>query len=209
MGGRPVDEVHVHDLVVDRVVAGVEHAARDRMFFLVKDLDDVFAIEGGGAPDGPILHRDRVDAISVIDAFGLEGGVAILAMGRAALGGFLGAVVVEAAEGRDRVAFLAHEPAEDVEVVAAFRDDGRAAFLHVAPWSAHIAKAEMPEGDVLGLVDRDDVPKLAFVDHGLDRAVEGGITQNVGEHDLAPEAVGFVADRKAIFFRDGRGFFKA
>ena len=162
----PLEE-HIDGLVVHHVVVAVEHAAAvgaGAQGGVDVLLGGIGRHHGAGpahvlAPASGTAAGD-VDLLRVIGAAVLAGAAVQAAVGRALRRG-AGVEVIQRAEALDPYALLAHQPAEDVHVVAALGQDHGAGFVAAPPVAADKAVGVVPVAHVLNGVDRLDLADVA------------------------------------------------
>ena len=115
---------------------------------------------------------------------------------------------VQRAVGGNAFAGNAHQPADDVHVVAAFCQDHGAGFLRPPPVAAYIAVGIMPVSHVLHRVQGFDTADGASAQQLVQRAVEFGIAQHMAHHHHAVRLMRFFLQCKAFVQQRRNGFFQ-
>jgi hypothetical protein len=80
-------------------------------------------------------------------------------------------------------------PDQHIEIVAAFRQDHRAGETFVAPVAAHEAVRHVPVGDILTMLDGDEIADHARFEHLVQLTPEGGVAQHVADLQHTPRAL--------------------
>ena len=214
-GGGAVGELDDEGLVVDDVVVGAPDAAAVGVVGF-EGVD--FLFEGGvvaaevfdGFPD--VLGEEfliEVDGFGGVGAGGFD-----LAIGEAACAGAWGGVFFaeegEAAEGVDGGGCDAgFVPGKEVEVVAAFgHEHGGAALGLGGPFSADEADGHVEVADVLGGFDGEEAAEGSREDEFSDFGVEGGVAEDVADHDGAVGLAGGLLEGVEVGGGGGDGFFE-
>ncbi|MBP1770690.1 MAG: hypothetical protein H6P96_1308 [Candidatus Aminicenantes bacterium] len=198
--GRYAAELEVDHLVVDDVVVAAEDApAVARPAEPLGDRGVVVAgrvlvAEPGLAPEIDLDRRVRARRLD---------GTAVGAPGRRPGRGHLLAEEPQRSEGLDLGAGLVRDPAQDVEVVAALRQEHGRRDPAVAPVAADERVGHVDVLDRLEVLDADDPAEPAAGDDVPHHPEVGRVTQDVADADDRPLEPGPVEDVAAL--RPGLG----
>ena len=99
-------------------------------------------------------------------------------------------------------------PVEEIEVVAALRQQHRIALLLTVHLPAHIAMGVAVDAHALGVADRDNLTEVARVDNLLNLTIGGEIAQHMAQTDKDTFPAGCLGYLTALLHRLGYGLFQ-
>lgn len=201
--GHAVFELDGGGLLVAHVVIAVENAAA--VGTLIQGAAHAFLRHIVGDVYGaPFADHGQVGAVGVEAAAFSQG--AVLAAKGASLRRVFRAKVGQVPKGGDFGGAAAHQPGEDVHVVAGFLQDDGTAGVRAVPLAPHEGVSHVEVAHVLRVFDGLNSAQLAGVDDVLDAGEELRVAQHVAHHDQKASGIGGFLNSEAFFGIRGDGF---
>ena len=190
-------------LLVAHVVVAVENAAA--VGALIQGAAHAFLRHIVGDVHGaPFANHGQVGAVGV-EAAALAQSAVLTAKG-ASLRGVFRAEVGQVPEGGDFGGAAAHQPGEDVHVVAGFLQDDGTAGVGAVPLASHEGMGHVEVAHVFRIFDGLNSAQLAGVDDVLDSGEELRVAQHVAHHDQKASGIGGFLNSETFFGIRGDGF---
>ena len=143
---------HIDNLIVNGIIFAPEYTPSDYLGFGIQNGVDILTFQVGSAANDGGVDTLRIDVVGVVNAAFFDFGIAISAVISTAFRCVSPGEVVQIAVGVNKNAFCRNQPVDNIQIVAAFGNDGAAAVCHIPPGTPNIGQCEMPVSNIFCLI---------------------------------------------------------